>query len=247
MIIGGLANCSSDAYVNVIVNSGSWWQVVDGVVVTNGGITSNVANPNNFMLDGVGEYPGVPIYGGSFNLSGTNVVSSTRWEANTQTTTTRPFDYNYFEGLIPSDYTSGFIDSDFYEWYMLGPTTLTTTNYNNRKVVMFVDGDLTINGNLNVTDGQGFLGIFVSGDIIIDPAVTQLEGVYLTDGNFSTGAGTTALNTRGSIVSYGTMNLERSLLDNSDPAEIFTFAPDQLLLFPEKLMFTRNSWTEVAP
>ena len=173
------------------------------------------------------------------------------WNANSITSFSRRFDYNYFEDLVQSD-IFGTTDLDGYEWIKnIGPTTLEATNYSNRKVILFVDGNLTINGNITLDDGEGFFGVFVSGDIIISPTVTSLEGLYLTDTGFETGSLGPDLDApllvRGSVASYGGMSLQRDLADDSSPAEIFEFAPDQLLLFPESLGYSRTRWTEVAP
>ena len=70
--------------------------------------------------------------------------------------------------------------------------------------------------------------------------------MYLTDGTFNT-SGTIAFNGRGSFVAYSGFNINRDLVNDINPSEIFEFAPDQILLFPPNLMFKRTKWTEVAP
>lgn len=37
------------------------------------------------------------------------------------------------------------------------------------------------------------------------------------------------------------------MLEVQLPAELFEFAPDQILLYPDKLGFRRTRWSEVAP
>ncbi|OGM78732.1 hypothetical protein A2366_03955 [Candidatus Woesebacteria bacterium RIFOXYB1_FULL_33_9] len=249
--VGGTSYCTDTSPLTVLA-SGPWWQVIDGDVLTNGSIGSDVPSSNYFDLDGAGGFPGVPIYGTSFNLSSTpDLISTKMWNANSITSFSRRFDYNYFEDLVQSD-IFGTTDLDGYEWIKnIGPTTLEATNYSNRKVILFVDGNLTINGNITLDDGECFFGVFVSGDIIISPTVTSLEGLYLTDTGFETGSLGPDLDApllvRGSVASYGGMSLQRDLADDSSPAEIFEFAPDQLLLFPESLGYSRTRWTEVAP
>jgi hypothetical protein len=127
---------------------------------------------------------------------------------------------------------------------------LTAQNFASTKNVLFVNGNLNITGNITLDDGaagDGFFVAIVSGNITVDPTVTNLEGIYLSNGTFSTGLGTTQLQVRGTVASYGGVNLQRNLSNNTQPAELFTFAPDQIALFPEKLGFRRTRWTEVAP
>lgn len=226
-----------------------WWQVKDGDITTLGSILSNVYLSDFLDLDGIGGFPGVPVYLETLSIFNGG-LSSKLWEANTSTTESRVFDYSYFKSLIPS----GFVSPTTYDGYVWtkvdGPHTLSATDFTTDKNVLFVNGDLNITGNIALTDGSGFFLAIVSGNITIDPNVTNIEGIYLTDGSFSSGIGTLQLNVRGSVASYAVSNgfsLGRDLANDALPAEVFTFAPDQIALFPEKLGFRRTRWTEVAP
>ena len=139
------------------------------------------------------------------------------------------------------------------------------------KSVVFVNGNLTINGKINFADvGNTFLMFIVRGDIIVNPAVgdTQtdtasltpdIEGIYLTDRQFFTGTNVTPdtdlqFVVRGSVLGHGNSGasdgivLQRSLPDNSfHPSEMFIFAPDQLLLYPNFLSPKPVRWQEIAP
>lgn len=245
--MNGVVRCTGTATVTV-TNPGPWWQVKDGdITAENGGILSTVPAATYFDTDGAGGFPGVPTYyNGSLNY-GSGLLSTKQWSANTQTSQSRRFDYSYFNNLIPSDFVSP-TTYDGYVWTKInGPHTLSATDFTTSKNVLFVNGDLNITGNIALTDGTGFFLAIVSGNINISPTVTNLEGIYLSDGTFSTGAGTVQLQTRGSVASYGGISLLRNLTNNTQPAELFTFAPDQIALFPEKLGFRRTRWTEVAP
>ena len=254
---------TSSAVWSFTINSGPWWQVKDGDVTTNNDIVSAVPTTNYFGIVGTGGFPGVPVYGTTFNLSSTqNLISATRWNVNTTTTQSRIFNYAFFDNLIPDDVnfnnvstlvSGGTPYTDGYEWYTASGDVSTSGDINigSRKVILFVEnGDLNINGRINVDDGIGFFGSFVDGNIEIAGTVTgapSIEGIYLADNIFVTGAGTSQLHVRGSVTSFGGTNLQRNLTNNANPAELFEFAPDQMLLFPEKLMFRRTKWTEVAP
>lgn len=259
----GSLTTNSPTWSFTITDAVPWWQVKDGDITTTGDISSTVPSAQLFDIVGLGGFPGVPVYGNTFNLSGdTSKVSTTRWNANTATIQSRLFNYAFFDNLIPNDVnfndvstlvSGGTPYTDGYEWYKATGDVSTSGDINigNRKVILFVEnGNFNINGKINVNDGIGFFGVFVEGNISIDPAVIgapSIEGIYLSDGSFSTGIGTAQLHTRGSVATFGTVNLQRDLTVDTTPAELFEFAPDQMLLFPEKLMFRRTKWIEVAP
>ncbi len=92
------------------------------------------------------------------------------------------------------------------------------------------------------------------GNIYVDAAVShpsavEIEGIFLSEGQFRTGAGDNQLHIRGMVAAYDGLVLERDLEgDNADePAEVFEFAPDFILNFPRDLTFKRLRWKEVAP
>ncbi|WKZ25744.1 MAG: hypothetical protein QY322_00300 [bacterium] len=260
-------SCSSStnySFLTPVANE-PWWQVMDGDVTTNGVLSSLVPAGNYFLSDGLGGFSGVAVYGTSLNLylDTPERISVNIWNANTTSTLSRIFNYSYFENLIPNDIVfndindlpSGgvVVDSNGYEWYKVvgNLDTVGDIDITTRKVVLFVEeGNFNINGNINLTDGVGFFASFVNGNITIDSAVSgspAIEGIYMADNNISTGAGDTQLHLRGSLASYGSVLLERELLDNSTPAELVEFAPDQMMLFPNQLQFKRAKWAEVAP
>jgi hypothetical protein len=268
--MAGVQRCTDTSSVTVI-SEDPWWQSIDGDITALEDVTSLVPSGQYFLDEGIGGYPGVVVYGGSLT-TGVGSISPTGWNANTLTTHGRVFDYSYFERLIPdittiNDATTeslesgGVENSDGYYWYRYDGTSETINgaamnidsdiDLGSRKVILFVKGaDLNINANINLTDGEGFLAIFVDGHIRIDPAVTgtpALEGLFVANDGFSTGDSNLPIYIRGSVVSYGGFALERDLDDNTVAAETFEFAPDQLLLFPEKLSNRRTKWTEVAP
>ncbi|MBU0572378.1 hypothetical protein KKH23_01775 [Patescibacteria group bacterium] len=292
VIMGGAQRCTDTAILNVTA-PGPWWQVIDADVITSGDIISSIpsscalpgCNPL-FGLEGLGGYPGVPIYGGSTANFGEGGVSSTGWLANTQSLFSKIYDYNFFRKMVRSDvevslteieqasvnggfFTSGGAPSRGYVWYHFDGNTwgdLTISNSINmpgtRKVVVLVENaDLYINDRINVVDGTGFIMFIVGkddsgnkGNISIDanvshPVAVEIEGVFLSEGQFRTGAGSNQLHVRGMVAAYGGVVLERDLLgDNADePAEVFEFAPDFVLTFPRDLTFKRLRWKEVAP
>ena len=103
---------------------------------------------------------------------------------------------------------------------------------NGDSYVVFVNGNLTITGNMSVAQG-GFLALIVNGNVTVDPAVTQLDGIVITDGSYTTntaGTGDSQLLSNGSTIAWGGVSLGRDLggANVSTPAEKFTYRPDLL-------------------
>jgi hypothetical protein len=166
--------------------------------------------------------------------------------------------------------SGGTLSRDFY-WYhfdgsTLGDLTITgnVTIPTGRNVVVFVEGaNLYLQGDINIqTKGDGFIMFIVGktstglkGDIVVDSTVggaadgvPEIEGLYLAESEFYTGAGTSQLHVRGSIAAYEGISLQRDLADDSaTPAELFEFAPELLLQYPTRLKLQRIRWEEVAP
>ena len=280
---GGVSKCQGTATVNVGSNP-AWLQVKDGDVTTNSDLdspVSPVATIPYFEDIGPGGYPGVPAYGGSTTLTQDN-VSVNGWLAKSGYNATKVYNSAYFINAIPSNlvpaqipqnsepgsyFTSGgTLDSYGYSWYEYDAATagpLLTINSNAsllaRKVVLIVKGaDVSLKGNITLTDGTGFFLLVTSGNITVDPGVggggsANLKGIYVADGIFDTGTnsggGDLQLWVRGSVAAYGGFNLQRDLGVNNPttPAELFEFAPDQELLFPTVLGVHSMNWQEVAP
>lgn len=200
VVIGGVSTCSDATTTTPLTVTApiAWWQVKDADVITNGSLSSQIpstctspqCNPT-FDLDGyVGGYPGIPSYGGTadFNAgAGTGVVSSKSWLANTSTTFRKAYDYSFFKRQIPSDVQSsiveitspsvngGFFNSGGapargYVWYHYDGATYgdLTMNGNlnltgSRKVVLLVEGaNFLVNGRINIqSKGNGFFMVVV--------------------------------------------------------------------------------------
>lgn len=274
--------CKATPTVNVgnapVVNQ-KWWQVKDSDIASNGDITSVVPSGKVFDIagDGVNQYPGVPAYTESTNLTATN-VSATGWLAQSSTTNPRSYEYDFFANQIPQTVTvkdisgSSSIDSavltsgtpsDGYLWYKYagtGDATIDsasgTIDIGTNKVILFIEAkNLTINSRINLTKGQGFFMIIANGGITINSGIggsgtADLEGIYLASGKIltnTTGTTDVPLWVRGAMASYGGLSLDRNLADNANPAEFFEYAPDQIMLFPKALSTRKINWKEVAP
>lgn len=266
-----------------------WFQIKDSDMGSNGTISSKIPSTCQaptcfpyFDLVGDGGFPGVVIHKSSVNF-GRGEVSEEGWIANAGYSNTRVYSAGYYIGNIPSDavvnsiplssiegnfFSSGGTPTNGYYWYLYdgsenagAPLTITSgVDLGERKVVLMVkNADINIQGNINLTRGQGFFLGLTTGDINISPLVgggdgPNLEGVYIADGTFHSGSGGVEsdiqLKVRGSVAGHSGISLERDVGELSNPttpSELFEYAPDQELLFPVKLSYKPSNWREVAP
>lgn len=273
---GGGSGNNGNSSVTTTNLSAAWWQLKDSDLTSNGSINSTIPSGNYFILPGIGGYSGIPAYTTTTNLTSNN-VSLNRWTAQSDNKSKPIFDYNYFENLIPKDvvfntvpsssvagnfFASGGTQSYGYYWYKydggagnLNLRITSSASIGNRKVILLVkNAHLFIDSTINLNDGLGFFMTIVDKNIEIDPTVgggvgPNLEGFYICDDLFRTGAGTNSFYLRGAAVAYGGIVMGRDLGvgNSSTPAELFEYAPDQSILFPGKLATRKINWKEVAP
>lgn len=203
-----------------------WAQANGGDVYASGTIRSFVppgAAPRVFTANGAGGYPGVVIYGTSYDFDsastsqGAGYVSSQNWLVNAANQTVNYYEYFYrrFGAPAEPDTTAPFDNllsvtqpaSRETPYYAVGDMTTSGawTIGAGESVVIVLDGNLTINGRITIT-GDGFLAFIVNGNITVDPSVGTtaasstpvVEGVYVTSptGTFATGASTAAATAR---------------------------------------------------
>ncbi len=279
----GISTFPANGTPGIIVNlcpAVAWWQSGDGSIFTQGNIQSIIpvscTSPsciNHLIQDGTNGVPGISIGGASGNTNtGIGTVSSTNWLAQCSLSGRVP-DYDSFVSLIPVSITptdtgatcgggtfnaSGATTGDGYYWYRHNGDLSITSDVNlnpGRKVILYVDGDLSIKGKITYNPANAFFMPIVKGNISVDPTVTTpagtptLTGIFYCGGHFATGPGHEPLNVLGSVVSIGGVTLERDLMagNNNTPAESFSVSPDLILNYPGALSFKRPVWSEVAP
>ena len=263
---GGSGTCTTNTVATrsdvTVTAPGPWWQAVGGAVISGGNVYSTeMPSGEQLVASNANSSTAIALYSGNLGLGG----GDTPWKVDAPLAFSgnESLDYAIFEGKIPSDavtnaasgtmgtggFSGGSLSPDGYKWFA-SPGDLTLTNATiNGKVVLFVEGNLTITGNVTLAStANDFLLIVVSGDIIVDPTVTSLQGIFFADGGFSTGSGAQPLTTLGSVVTLSGVTLSRNLGGgNANPAETFTFNPANYLLFPQSLSPGKIIWQEVAP
>ncbi len=193
---GGQPRASDTTAVNSTPPA-AWWQVKDSDVATGGDMSVDLPSGFDFDTNGGGGFPGIPSYGGSTNLTNSN-VSTTGWLAKNISTNPKQYDYAALAGQIPPEITSTINtinagdnvatklnsgtathDADNYYWFKYDgavnggqPLTLSTVNLGSRKAILLVkDANLNITGNVTLTNGSGFFMTVVGGNITVSNAV----------------------------------------------------------------------------
>jgi len=154
-------------------------------------------------------------------------------------------------------------DGNGYTWYKkTGDLTISSDIIitAGKKVILLVEGgNLYINGKINLSSSNEFFMAIVGerssgtgGNIVISDTVTSspsgytLEGIYFADNNFHTGGGDSTFRARGSV-SSDTFNLARDGGDATTPSELFEYAPEIMVNYPDTLNPTNIAWKEIAP
>lgn len=139
----------------------------------------------------------------------------------------------------------------------------TTPIYN---AVIFIEGNLTINSNINYNSQIAGLVFIVKNDVFINPAVTTINAMIVSEGAIYTAydvsdgnatnsvTGVQPLIVNGSLISiYGGSDttkrivFNRSLSDNSRPAEVVNFQPKYLVILRKLLTQSFSIQREISP
>lgn len=256
-----------------------------------GGCVVDASCDESLITFDTGDFPGLPQAGGRINVgpNGGFVSQGFDWNAEGVAYGGPTLSYNYFRNKLPAsvvpatvpnnpvtqaDLTSGGTEyptgsGNFFYQYT-GALTIGnggTIDFGVRRVVVFVQGSVTINSKILTQNGTGVFVLISSGNISVNPSVggpqefptcknsvctPDLEGVYFTQGQFSTGnAGVGAdnqLHVRGSVAAWNSIVLERDLPNNTlTPAELFEYGIDQVMAMPSALKERNVLWKEIAP
>jgi hypothetical protein len=258
-------SCTSPTCRDWLINYSS--TRASGIAIGFEGVTINstsgvVSSPNNWKS--TAEYKGTIYDYGYFEKHATCGISHDYGIANKTAN-----DASYFTSFAPN--TNG------YYWVRYtgdsgNPLTLgngSDITIGTNKVVLFVkNADLIIRSKIRVTPGRGFFMVVAgntdgssNGNIIVDPSVgdapsgtpdPDLEGIYYAQEQFRTGTLGPSLDEqlyiRGSVAAFDKVVLQRNLTNNSTyPAELFEFAPEFLINYPECLGDRTTNWREEAP
>lgn len=238
----------------------AWWQTIDGSVHSAGDLVSAIPSTcigscrPNLLRQSISGASGLLSFNGAVGLgSGTISQDGTNWQAKTVFSGTQT-GFNYFKRLLSDD------PAGIGEWdggrpaqngvYLAEGDVTTVGDWTvgaGDILVLLAGGNVTIGGNINVDPG-GFLAVIASGDIIVSASVTNIEGVFITDQFFRTGAGAGQLRAEGIFAAWDGVDFQRVLPDNSlTPAELFVYRPDLQLNAYRYLLWLNIAWREAAP
>jgi len=245
----------------------AWWQADGGGIYAGSNLAGQTIvsqlplSTSRLILNG----PAAALRASGSVDTGAGEISDNNISAMTSYTGVKT-DYNYFVKRM------GILSTQVNDWASDAITKPTTTKdywyqdpegssaeINNAWIVtsgqshvVFIKGDLEINQNVTVATG-GFLIFIVDGSVTVDPDVTNIQGLYLMDGQFITtsrGVGIDdPLVVNGSVVTWTGVSLGRDLGtgNGSQPAEKFVYRADLLANMPDKLKGFLYNWQEVAP
>lgn len=130
----------------------------------------------------------------------------------------------------------------------INPSFSTNVTLTNKEMLVFVPGNLTITGQVAVTQNvSSAISFIVNGNIDVSSSITQLDGAYIMSGTFNSGAGTSPLTGKGMVIALGdSLTLQRSPTGGG-LGESFSYEPKYLALLKSILTRPRTRWGELAP
>jgi len=237
--------------------------------------TGGVCEP--FLVRALDNQAGLPKFkAGSLDIGNSPVAFASAAGANTAQGANvndgpaqdRRYNYDFFlanarsypktniTGITGKPVYSPPVGQDFQIYYLPGNGAaqydINFSVLSNEKMIFFVDGDVSVLGNVDVEEG-GLLAVIASGTITFDSPVANAEGFWIADVINIASSGDTATEVKfhgeGLFAGISNIILNRNLGDtnNTSPAEEFQFRPDLLINAPDALKIRDSLWREVAP
>lgn len=256
-----------------------WWQAVGGSVYARSGVRSYVpasvtpAANQKLILPNAGGRVGVLSHG--FVWQGTELgtnpnagISSALWRIQSLYEGLR-YDFNFYKtrmDVFPfTAWDGGAIGySDGGRGYQIFKHTGDVTlNYSGptgtQKVILLVDGNVTVSGNITVPSGA-FLGVIAKNSIIFNSNLTTAQGWFVAESINVPCKDTVAplgtcdktdsqLDGQGSFVGWTGINLNRDMGagNNTTPAEKFTYRVDMALNAPTPIKVFAKKFSPFIP
>jgi len=240
-----------------------WFQGTVGNIHTEGDLNGNVP-PGNYIsaVDiAVGD-SGLVTYNGLVVNIGNGSESDADWDfQESYSGTINTYNYSYFKSKIIDQ--SEFLDNTLSSsnrpgtdgaYFHNGDLTTESPQFAipaNRNLVFLVDGNLNIDGRLEVNNSS-FLAFIVSGDIIISSSLSgsfnnpDIQAVLIADGQIQTGNSANRLFMQGVFVSWAGFDLQRTY-DGGNAAENFIYTPNFFVNAPTYLRQSETTWREIKP
>lgn len=200
----------------------------------------------------LGNYPGVTV-----SETGSNANSGydgdpanyTYWKVKMAT-----FDKTVWNGLSQPVYNGGVNNYEIYTY--TGDVTMDWSPAAGERVIYLINGNVAVSGNITVpTSSPSFLMVAANGTITFNTDVTRVDGWWVGNSLNFPCVDTAPLDGvcdetdvqfqgQGSFVGYDSITLSRdqNIINNSQPAELFTYRPDLLVNAPEPLYVSKFIW-----
>jgi len=255
------ASCGPFTFYDVL-SSQPWFQTKDLEVFALGNIRSEIpqgATDPYFSLEGLGGNPGVVSFAGSSVDFGQGEVSSQGWLANSSYLGPK-IDYQYLLNRLRVDLTKAkafpaLSPSESGIYYSASGQTITNSWQitGGIKVIVFVDGNLTIEKNVTV-DQDSFLALIASGNITFTKEVTKAQGLFVASKSIIISSASpnpdVQFQGEGTFIGWEGFQLNRDLGETANkttPAEIFSSRPDLWLNFPSEFTYSLTYREELLP
>ncbi|MCW1948831.1 MAG: hypothetical protein KIH89_000040 [Candidatus Shapirobacteria bacterium] len=154
---------------------------------------------------------------------------------------------NYFNKPIDiGNYTHANLKNEYFTKLGVGTTFIGNRRWsdiNAAKDIIFVQGDLEINENIN--DGQ-FRVIIASGNITIDTNVAQINAALVASSVGATGIAANQLVINGSVYGYASVDFRRSFADgmnnNDNPSVLVRYDASLPFKMPKEVVKVITQW-----
>ena len=222
-----------------------WWQVRDGGASAKGNVRSDADANGGTLVDKTGV-PAVVSCGGTTCSPAGDPKS---WDVVSTISSAALADNSYAEfkrrvgnKVTPQAY-SGLLTTGY--WQVGASGTSLGGAVGDNVVVILSEGPVTITSNLTL-GSQGILIVIAKGNITVNPAVNNIQGLFLTDVTFATGDSATPLVIDGSVAALTGVTLQRTTT-GATPAELFVHHPEYLARIPAPVLNRNQFKSEEHP
>ena len=127
-----------------------------------------------------------------------------------------------------------------------GKTSLNWSEIKDTREIIFIDGDFTIDEDINISPSD-YLLIIVSGKITILPNVNLVEGMFFANTTIeASGDSDTQLIINGSLYGKNGVSLSRTYTtkrdNNTNPAVRVVYDPNLIFKLPQRMWETYENW-----
>ena len=258
-------------------DKGAFLQTGGGSIHAGGGVSMEIpSNPLHFDTGAATSRVMVLNPAGAVTSNGSQVYSQTagaqsstpNYKDSSYTNGSTQFDYEFFDNKFANKYqivtpsgaaslSNGRITDGTNNWNLTNNTVykvngnLTVQNdtlLSNVNTVILVNGNLTISNNFRSINNNSYLAFIVSGSVTIDPSVSEVHALLMSNGQFSDAPGATTLGLKiiGAIHSHTGFTLNRR--QNTDrPGEYIVEDPAYFIKLATPLGLSSHNWEEVNP